>query len=95
LFLKDKKENKQLAVNATMSTVATSSIMVLFDTFNSFSEVSTTKQIPNKLDDAFKYAVLSDWEFYHFVHSYNQHVLKRDKITALSIMQIVIKKQIR
>jgi hypothetical protein len=49
----DKKERMQLAMNRIMAPVVNSSIIVLPDMFRSFREVSTTKQSPNKLDDAF------------------------------------------
>ena len=50
----DKKERMQLAINNMMATVVNSSIIVLPDMFNNFKDVSTTKQSPNKLEDAFK-----------------------------------------
>jgi hypothetical protein len=54
LLLIDKKESKQLIVKAIIATVVISSIIVVFDTFNSLREVRMTKQIPKRLEDAFK-----------------------------------------
>ena len=50
----DKKERIQLAINMMIASVVNSSIIVLPAMFNNLSDVSTTKQSPNKLEDAFK-----------------------------------------
>ena len=50
----DKKERIQLAINIMIASVVNSSIIVLPAMFNNLSDVSTTKQSPNKLEDAFK-----------------------------------------
>lgn len=50
----DRKERMQLAINNMMASVVSSSMMVLPAMFSSLSDVSTTKQSPNKLEDAFK-----------------------------------------
>jgi hypothetical protein len=52
--LMDKNERIQAAIKNMMATVVNSSIIVLPEMFNNLREVSTTKQSPNKLDDAFK-----------------------------------------
>jgi hypothetical protein len=51
--LMDKKERMQAAINSMMATVVNSSIIVLPAMFNNLSDVSTTKQSPSKLEDAF------------------------------------------
>ena len=48
----DKKERIQLAINITVATVVNSSMIVLPEMFNNFKDVKTTKQIPNKFEDA-------------------------------------------
>ena len=50
----DKKERTQLAMKSMIATVVNSSIIVLPAMLSNLREVSTTKQSPNKLDDAFK-----------------------------------------
>lgn len=50
----DKKERIQAAMNSMMAMVVSSSMMVLPAIFNNFSEVSTTKHSPSKLEDAFR-----------------------------------------
>lgn len=40
-------------MNMIIATVVSSSMIVLPEIFNSLREVSTTKQSPNKLDEAF------------------------------------------
>ena len=50
----DKKDRMQAAMKSMMATVVNSSIIVLPAMFNNLREVSTTKQSPSKLDDAFK-----------------------------------------
>lgn len=52
--LMDKKERMQAAMKNMMATVVNSSIIVLPEIFNSLRDVSTTKQSPSKLEDAFK-----------------------------------------
>ena len=52
--LMDKKESMQLVINKNIAAVVSSSIIVLPEMFNSLSEVSTTKQSPSKLEEAFK-----------------------------------------
>jgi len=52
--LMDKKERIQLAINSMMAPVVNSSIIVLPAMFNNLRDVNTTKQSPNKLEDAFK-----------------------------------------
>jgi hypothetical protein len=49
----DKKERIQAAIKSMMATVVNSSIIVLPDMFNNLRDVSTTKQSPNKLEEAF------------------------------------------
>lgn len=49
----DRKERMQAAMNSMIASVVSSSIIVLPAMFNSLSDVSTTKQSPNKLEDAF------------------------------------------
>ena len=51
--LMDKKERIQLAIKSMMAKVVSSSIIVLPEILSNLSEVSTTKQSPNKLDEAF------------------------------------------
>ena len=50
----DKKERMQAAIKNIMATVVKSSIIVLPAMLSNLSDVSTTKQSPNKLEDAFK-----------------------------------------
>jgi hypothetical protein len=50
----DKKERTQLVINRIIANVIISSIIVLPDMFNNLSEVNTTKQSPNKFEEAFK-----------------------------------------
>ncbi len=50
----DKKDRIQLAINSMIATVVNSSIIVLPEILRSLSDVSTTKQRPNRLEDAFK-----------------------------------------
>ena len=50
----DKKERMQAAIKNLMATVVNSSIIVLPAMFNNLRDVSTTKQSPNKLEEAFK-----------------------------------------
>lgn len=52
--LMDKKERMQAAIKNMMATVVNSSIIVLPAMFNNLREVSTTKQSPSKLEEAFK-----------------------------------------
>ena len=49
----DKKESKQLVIKNMIAKVVNSSIIVFSVMLSSFNEVNTTKQSPNKLDDAF------------------------------------------
>lgn len=49
-----RKESMQLAINKTHATPVTSSILVEALNFEIRTEVSTTKQKPNKLADVFK-----------------------------------------
>ncbi len=49
----ERKEKSELAMNNKIATVAISSITVDFDTFSTFSEVSTMKQMPSRLEEAF------------------------------------------
>ena len=51
--LMDKKERIQLAIKNIMATVVNSSIIVLPAMLSNLSDVSTTKQSPNKLEEAF------------------------------------------
>ena len=63
----DKKERIQLAINKKIAAVVNSSIIVLPEILNNLSEVSTTKQSPSKLEEAFKMCgdlSLSIWLFY-------------------------------
>ena len=50
----DKKESKQLVIKRMMATVTNSSMTVLPEMFNNLREVSTTKQSPSRLEDAFR-----------------------------------------
>jgi hypothetical protein len=50
----DKKERMQLPINNIIAAVVNSSIKDFFEIFKIFKEVNTTKQIPNKFEDAFK-----------------------------------------
>jgi hypothetical protein len=61
----DKKERMQLAIKNMMATVVNSSMIVLPAMFNNLSEVSTTKQSPSKLEDAFK--IWGDLSFSSFI----------------------------
>jgi hypothetical protein len=54
LLFSARKENKLLAINMKMAAAVNSSMRVLPVRFNTFSEVSTTKQIPNKVEEAFR-----------------------------------------
>jgi len=63
--LMDKKERMQLAMNKMMATVVNSSMIVLPEMFNSLSEVSTTKQSPSKLEEAFN--MCGDLSFSSFI----------------------------
>ena len=49
----DKKERIQAAIKNMMATVVNSSIIVLPAMFSNLSDVNTTKQSPNKLEEAF------------------------------------------
>jgi L-rhamnose mutarotase len=49
----DKNEKKQHAINKIQATPVTSSILDSSLTFDIFSEVKTTKQNPNKLEEVF------------------------------------------
>ena len=49
----ERNENIQAAINNTEAPIVNSSIIVLSDVFKTFREVSTTKQMPNKLEAAF------------------------------------------
>jgi len=44
----------QLSMNKRIAKVVISSIIVFPDTFNNLREVSTTKQIPNRLEEALR-----------------------------------------
>jgi len=61
----DKKENMQLAINRIMATTVISSMMDVSDLLSTFREVSTIKQIPTKLDEAFK--ICGDFSFCSFM----------------------------
>lgn len=63
----DKKERIQLAINMMMAMVVSSSMMVLPEIFSSLREVSTTKQSPSKLDEAFN--ICGDLSFSSFIKS--------------------------
>ena len=52
LPLIDMKERIQLDIKKIVVPVVISSIKVASDNFNNFKEVSTTKQSPNKLEEA-------------------------------------------
>jgi hypothetical protein len=54
LLLIDRNESRQLVMKRMIAIVVISSMIVVLDTFNTFKEVSTIKQMPNKFDDAFK-----------------------------------------
>jgi hypothetical protein len=59
----DKKERMQAAIKSMMAIVVNSSMMVLPAMFKSLSDVSTTKQSPSKLEDAFN--MCGDLSFIH------------------------------
>ena len=61
----DKKERIQAAIKSMMATVVNSSIIVLPEILSNLSDVSTTKQSPNKLDDAF--SMCGDLSFSSFI----------------------------
>jgi len=61
----DKKEKMQLAINRMMATTVISSMMDVSDLLSTFNEVSTIKQIPTKLDEAFK--ICGDFSFCSFM----------------------------
>ena len=61
----DKKERIQLAIKSIMATVVNSSIIVLPAMFSNLREVSTTKQSPSKLEDAFN--MWGDLSFSSFI----------------------------
>lgn len=61
---RDKKENIQLAINKMMATTVISSIIVFSDLSSNFKDVKTIKQIPSKLEDAFK--IWEDFSFCSF-----------------------------
>ncbi len=63
----DKKERMQAAIKSMMAIVVNSSIMVLPAMFNNFSDVNTTKQSPNKLEDAFN--MCGDLSLSSFIHA--------------------------
>lgn len=63
----DKKESIQLAINMIIAKVVNSSIIVLPAMFNNLREVSTTKQSPSKLDEAFN--ICGDLSFCSFINS--------------------------
>ena len=50
----ERKERIQLAINNMMDKSVISSIIVFAEIFKIFNEVSTMKQIPRRLEDAFK-----------------------------------------
>jgi hypothetical protein len=50
----DKNESTQLVINKIIATIVISSIIVFRDMFKIFREVSTIKQIPKRLDEAFR-----------------------------------------
>ena len=62
----DKNERIQLAINIMIAKVVSSSISVLSVMFNNLSDVSTTKQSPNKLEEAFK--ICGDLSFSSFIN---------------------------
>jgi hypothetical protein len=51
---RERNESKQLAIKANIARVVTSSMMVFFEIFRSFKDVSSRKQMPNRLEDAFR-----------------------------------------
>lgn len=61
----DKKERIQLAIKNMMATVVNSSIIVLPEILSSLSDVSTTKQSPSKLEEAFK--ICGDLSLFSFM----------------------------
>ncbi len=85
--LMDKKERIQLVIKKMMASVVNSSISVLPAIFNNLSDVSTTKQSPNKLDDAFK--IWGDLSFSSFIYQdqtfpgYSSNAFSRQSIAAL------------
>lgn len=65
--LMDKKERIQLAINIMIAKVVSSSMSVLPAMFNNLSDVSTTKQSPNKLEEAFR--ICGDLSLSSFINS--------------------------
>jgi len=57
----DRNDKIQLAINKTMAITVISSMMVVSAFLSSFNEVSTIKQMPSKLDDAFN--IWGDFSF--------------------------------
>jgi hypothetical protein len=51
---RERNESKQLAIKANTARVVTSSMMVFFEIFRSFKDVSSRKQMPNRFEDAFR-----------------------------------------
>ena len=51
LLLMERNESRLLSINIKIAKAVNSSMSVLPSRFNSFKEVRTIKQIPNKLDD--------------------------------------------
>jgi hypothetical protein len=50
----ERKDNIQLDIKKTIAAVVVSSIAVFCEMFSNFRDVSTTKQSPNKFEDAFR-----------------------------------------
>ena len=63
--LMDKNERIQAAIKNMMATVVNSSMIVLPAMLSSLRDVSTTKQSPSKLEDAFK--ICGDLSFSSFI----------------------------
>ena len=70
----DKNENIQLAINSIIATTVISSMTDVADLLSTFNEVSTIKQIPSKLEDAFK--ICGDFSFCSFIVNYAYNIRK-------------------
>ena len=58
----ERKDKIQLIIKLTIVTAVNSSMYVVAFSFNNFNEVSTTKQIPRRLEEAFK--ICGDFSFF-------------------------------
>ena len=61
----ERNENKQDAMNRMMAMVVISSMIVVWEIFITFKEVSRIKQIPSKLEDAL--SICGDLSLFSFI----------------------------